>query len=47
MEDKEMAIFVKVFADSQENCKRAELDTIEKTVKLVNEYYNSLINIFI
>jgi hypothetical protein len=42
----EKAVFVKVFSDPLENCKKDELDKIQKAVLLVNKYYDSRIFIF-
>lgn len=42
----EKAVFVKVFADPLENCKRDELDKIQKAVSMVNRYYNSHVFLF-
>jgi AAA+ ATPase superfamily predicted ATPase len=42
----EKVVFVKVFADPLENCKKGELDRIRKVVMLVNKYYNSHIFLF-
>ena len=40
------AVFVKVFSDPFENCKRDELDKIQKAVMLTNKYYDSHVFIF-
>ena len=42
----EKAVFVKVFTEPFENCKREELDKIKKAVMLVNKYYNSHVFLF-
>ena len=42
----DMAIFVKVFADPLENCKKEEYMKIEKAIALANTYYNSHVFIF-
>ena len=40
------AVFIKVFAEANENCKKAELEKIRKAVMSVNTYYDSHIFIF-
>ena len=42
----EKVVFVKVFADPMENCKKGGLDRIQKAVMLVNKYYDSHIFLF-
>jgi len=42
----EKAIFVKVFADPMENCRKEELEKIRKAVMFTNKYYESHIFIF-
>ena len=42
----EKAVFVKVFADPLENCKKDELAKIEKAVTLANKYYDSHVFLF-
>jgi hypothetical protein len=42
----EKAVFVKVFSDPLENCKRDEFKKIQKAVMLVNKYYDSHVFIF-
>ena len=42
----EKAIFVKVFADPLENCKRYELEKIQRAAMLANKYYDSHVFIF-
>jgi hypothetical protein len=39
-------VFIKVFADLLENCKKGELEKIHKAVMVVNKYYDSYIFIF-
>jgi len=46
VQHKGKAIFVKVFKDPMENCKKAELEKIHKAVSLVNIYYDSYVYIF-
>ena len=40
------AVFVKVFSDPLENCKRKEIEKLRKAVILTNKYYNSHVFIF-
>jgi len=40
------AVFIKVFSDPLENCKRDEFEKIQKAVTLINKYYDSHIFIF-
>lgn len=40
------AIFIKVFSDPLENCKKDELDRIERAVNVANKYYNSHIFLY-
>lgn len=40
------AVFIKVFEDPQENCKKDELERIRDAVSLVNKYYDSQVFIF-
>jgi predicted transcriptional regulator len=40
------AVFVKVFSDPLENCKRDELEKLRKAVILINKYYDSHVFIF-
>ena len=42
----EKAVFVKVFDDPLENCKKDELDKLEKAVRLANNYNDSHVFIF-
>jgi hypothetical protein len=42
----EKVVFVKVFSDQLENCKKDELDRIRKAVMLANKYYDSHIFLF-
>jgi len=46
VQHKGKAIFVKVFKDPMENCKKAELEKIRKAISLVNTYYDSFVYIF-
>lgn len=46
VQHKGKAVFVKVFKDPAENCKKAELERIRKAVSLVNTYYDSYVYIF-
>ena len=42
----EKAVFIKVFTDPLENCKKDELNKIKKAVMLANNYYDSHVFIF-
>jgi len=42
----EKAIFVKVFEDPLENCKKNELDKMQKTIMFANKYFDSHVFIF-
>ena len=42
----EKAVFVKVFADPLENCKKGELNKIKRAVMLANNYYDSHVFLF-
>jgi hypothetical protein len=46
VQHKGRAVFVKVFRDPMENCKKAELENIRRAVSLVNIYYDSFVYIF-
>ena len=46
VQHKDRAVFVKVFDDPIENCKKAELERIRRAMSLVNVYYDSLVYIF-
>jgi len=46
VQHKGKAVFVKVFKDPAENCKKAEIEKIRKAISLVNTYYDSYVYIF-
>ena len=46
VQHKGRAVFVKVFRDPMENCKKAEPENIRKAVSIVNTYCDSYVYIF-